>query len=210
MSAGDLGNELIARGLRPNAPEFKQLGSIVEAWVDKHATTLTPVQVKELKRAAQQISKAVMSAERETGGAEAASLAAQFQRGIAKAAKAALEDIPGVGAKEARMQRLIAGTKALQDVEARNTIPLMGELGTQVAMGLGGGFGGATAGIPGGIGGAFLGGLLFRFGVHPRTLSRLGIIMASPVTQQVIRQLPRTLTAGASQHTQQGEPTPNP
>jgi len=198
-SAEELGQDLLARGLKPTAPEFGQLGELVTDWVGKHADELTPNQVKDLKRAAQQLSKAVMRMEAKAGGAEAASLAAQFQRAISRGAKDALETIPGVARQERRTQGLIAGTKALEDVEARNTLPFIAELGTPAAAAMFGGIGLAQGGPEAGLGGALLGALLFRAGANPKTLSRAGIGLNRPGVQQFVRQLPRLTASGVQQ-----------
>jgi hypothetical protein len=170
--------------------QMKQLDGMLTEFLERHKGPITPVQVQELKRAAQAIAKPVYKAvQRGEAVTAREALGARFNSAIAAGAKEAMETVPGVAAGEAHKQALIGAKRALTQAEGRR-LSLMAE-----------GIAGAAPIVSSLIGpdgpldeklkqavGSYL---IVRGIMSPRTMSRGALVLTAKHTQELLRQFPR-------------------
>jgi hypothetical protein len=178
--------------------EERALSTYIDDYLARHPGPLTPLALKEMKQAAQQISSGLFDAAAKGGvvGAEAGTYG-KFNQAIAKDAQAALETIPGVGAGEKEVQSLIGAGKAMRQIVRRppgvgmRIVPkatgLMSAVIGELLLPHGGTISdvGRTA-IEYGVGD-----LLGHFAASPEMLSRGALVLTQPQIAALFRQSPR-------------------
>jgi hypothetical protein len=177
-----------------------RLGEMLDEFLTRHPGPLTPVDVKALKKAAQDIAEPIYKAKAagNVPGAEQ-ELAARFNSKIAQGAKTSLETIPGVAAGEAKTQELIGATKAIKQAELRRMSlmaeSLSGAAGTVASL-----LGPRGEGsLPTDLRNGAITWLVTRGLMSPKSTSRAALALTQPQMQALFRQFPRLAYAVVQQ-----------
>jgi hypothetical protein len=192
VTAGQLADTLSEIAKQPIGDvEAQRIADMTTEFLSRHQGPLTPLQLKEIKNAAQDVAKPIYKAlaRGEAVGAEATA-AAKFNSAVASGTKDALETIPKVGEMEAGKQELIGAKRAIRQAELRR-MSLMAEsvsgaAGTVAAL-----LSPNRGDVPEDIKRGATAWLVTRGLMSPKSTSRAALTLTKPQLQALLRQFPR-------------------
>lgn len=188
-----------------SAADIKALHGKVNEFLATHSGKLTPNNLKDLKRAAWEVAKPVLKAQKKgTAVVDAASgIDARFNKAIGVGAQKALEGIQagGIGKKIAGRERITQSLKGATLATKRAEDAMQTGLSQYIPSTLGRGAAMGTGAV---IGGALPaespqqrmlhageGALASAFLLSPPALSRIALALSDPINQELMRQLLR-------------------
>lgn len=111
-------SELLQSKVLPKADKAR-IAKMLDDFALQHGQTLSPTLAKQIKQFYQRRASTVFRAEKVAGATLAQQNRGLFSREIARGAKAQLEQIPGVAAREAETQSLIGAQRAVSEAYMR-------------------------------------------------------------------------------------------
>jgi hypothetical protein len=192
VTAGELADVLSDISKQPvGDAEAQKIADMTKEFLARHSGPLNPMQLKELKSAAQDIASPIYEAmyRGDPVGAEASTIA-KFNSAIASGAKKGLETLPGVGQLEGRTQELIGAQRAIRQAELRR-MSLMAESVSSAAGIVGSLVSPDRNDLPSDVKRGVTAWLVTRGLMSPKSTSRAALALTRPQVQALFRQFPR-------------------
>jgi hypothetical protein len=187
------------------SPELQALFDQVDASVGK-TFDLTPSQADLFKTQLQKESRALYLNRVAPNGPRALQAEAIEKADFATQLNSAIDGVAsGYKAANAAAKPLIGAVRGIQQAIRPSGNLLQAMVRPAVGVALGGSAGSYEGGTPGALAGAVIGGAM----TSPEGMSREAITLAHPVTQAILRQLPRALAAAVAKYLPSGPTAPS-